>query len=101
MQRYVGGSLPRLEDERFLTGRGQYTADIAHSGELHAYILRSPHAHARICAVDAAAAGATPGVRGIFTAADLRVDRIGTLPCMAALEAVRPLVKPPRPDRKS
>src|ERR1043166_1609478 len=97
MQRYVGGSLPRLEDERFLTGRGQYTADIAHSGELHAYILRSPHAHARICAIDAAAAGVTPGVRGIFPAADLRVDGIGTLPCMAALEAVRPLVKPPRP----
>jgi aerobic carbon-monoxide dehydrogenase large subunit len=47
----VGASLPRLEDERFLAGRGQFCADIALPGTLHAAFVRSPHAHARIVAI--------------------------------------------------
>ena len=47
----IGASLPRLEDERFLHGRGQFCADIALSGMLHAAFVRSPHAHARIVSV--------------------------------------------------
>jgi aerobic carbon-monoxide dehydrogenase large subunit len=47
----VGASLPRLEDERFLEGRGQFCADIALPGTLHAAFFRSPHAHARILAI--------------------------------------------------
>ena len=47
----IGASLPRLEDARFIEGRGQFCADIALPGMLHAAFVRSPHAHARIAAV--------------------------------------------------
>src|SRR3984957_16557233 len=47
----IGARLPRLEDARFLEGRGQFCADIALPGTLHAAFVRSPHAHARILAV--------------------------------------------------
>jgi carbon-monoxide dehydrogenase large subunit len=47
----IGARLPRLEDARFLEGRGQFCADIALPGTLHAAFVRSPHAHARIVAV--------------------------------------------------
>src|SRR4051794_4625762 len=47
----IGARLPRLEDKRFLEGRGQFCADIALSGMLHAAFVRSAHAHARILAV--------------------------------------------------
>jgi carbon-monoxide dehydrogenase large subunit len=47
----IGARLPRLEDARFLEGRGQFCADIALPGMLHAAFVRSPHAHARILAV--------------------------------------------------
>src|SRR5690349_11016308 len=47
----IGARLPRLEDERFLEGRGQFCADIALPGMVHAAFVRSPHAHARILSV--------------------------------------------------
>src|ERR1700688_610701 len=47
----IGARLPRLEDARFLEGRGQFCADIALPGTLHAAFVRSPHAHARIVAL--------------------------------------------------
>jgi carbon-monoxide dehydrogenase large subunit len=96
MQRHVGQSLTRLEDERFLTGHGRFTADLSEPGELHAHVLRSPHAHAVIRRIDAEAARAAAGVHAVFTAADLAADGIGPLPCTAVLEAVEPLVRPPR-----
>jgi len=89
----IGRSVRRLEDVRFLLGQGRYVDDIARSGELHGHVLRSPHAHAIITRIDGAQAAALPGVRGVFTAADLAADGIGTLPCMAA---VKPLIVPPR-----
>ena len=89
----IGRSVRRLEDIRFLLGQGRYVDDIARSGELHAHVLRSPHAHALVARIDATAARALTGVRGVFTAADLAADGIGTLPCMAA---VKPLIVPPR-----
>jgi carbon-monoxide dehydrogenase large subunit len=89
----IGRSVRRLEDVRFLLGQGCYVDDIARAGELHAHVLRSPHAHAIITRIGVAEAAALAGVRGVFTAADLAADGIGTLPCMAA---VKPLIVPPR-----
>jgi carbon-monoxide dehydrogenase large subunit len=90
-EQQIGRSLRRLEDARFLTGRGRYVADIAEPGALWGHVVRSPHAHARVRAIDTAAAAAQPGVRGVYTSADL-VD-LGAMPCMAA---VKPLIVPPR-----
>ena len=75
----IGASVKRKEDLRFLSGRGQYTDDIVRPGQTYAYILRSPHAHARINRVDTAAAQASPGVVAVYTGADLAA--IGGLPC--------------------
>src|SRR4029453_13640358 len=61
----------RKEDERFITGRGRYVDDMRVPGCLHAAFVRSPHAHARVDRIDAAAARGMPGVVAVFTAADL------------------------------
>jgi len=92
---YSGRALPRLEDARFLTGRGRYVDDIDASGQLHLQVVRSPHAHAEIAGIDTAAARRLPGVHGIFTAADLA--GLGTLPCPFDLPMVEALIVPPRP----
>ena len=75
----IGASVKRKEDLRFLSGRGQYTDDIVRPGQTWAYILRSPHAHARIRGIDTAAAKSMPGVVAVFTGADMA--GIGGLPC--------------------
>ena len=93
---HIGRSLRRLEDERFLTGQGCYVDDIAVPGQLYGVVLRSPHGHAVIEGIDAVAARATPGVHGVFTAADLDADGIGTLPCIAQVATVTPMIVPPR-----
>ncbi|MBS0522853.1 MAG: xanthine dehydrogenase family protein molybdopterin-binding subunit [Proteobacteria bacterium] len=87
----IGRSVLRLEDIRFLTGRGRYVADIADPDALWGHVLRSPHAHALIERIDTAAAAKHPGVRGVFTSTDLA--ELGAMPCMAA---VSPLIVPPR-----
>ena len=94
---YQGQSLNRLEDLRFLTGRGRYVADNSVAGVLHAYVLRSPHAFARIVRLDLEAARAFPGVAAVFTEADLAADGIGELPCVTVIDAIEPIVVPPRP----
>jgi aerobic carbon-monoxide dehydrogenase large subunit len=71
----------RLEDERLLTGFGRYVADLKMPGVAHAVMVRSPHAHADILAIDVAAARASPGVIAVYTAADLAADGVGALPC--------------------
>ena len=92
----LGRSLNRLEDERFLRGRGRYVADLAAPGALHGVVVRSPHAHARIVAADVGKALSMPGVAGVFTAADLAADNIGPLPCAATqVPMASPLVVPP------
>ncbi|MBI4182816.1 MAG: xanthine dehydrogenase family protein [Proteobacteria bacterium] len=73
----------RIEDGRFLTGRGRFTDDIRPPGLLCAHVLRSPHAHALILAIDTAAAAAMPGVAAILTAADAADDGLGTIPCVS------------------
>lgn len=74
--RYSGTRVPRVEDSRLLTGRGTFVDDIQRPGMLHACFVRSPFAHARITAIDTAAALAMPGVRAVFTAADLNGDAV-------------------------
>ena len=67
---YVGASVKRVEDPRFLTGQGRYIDDIMLPNMAYAAFLRSPYPHARIT-VDASEARALPGVMAVFTAADL------------------------------
>jgi carbon-monoxide dehydrogenase large subunit len=69
----------RIEDGRFITGRGRYVDDIQLPGTAIAYALRSPYAHARIAAIDIEAAKAMPGVIGIITGADLEAEGVGHL----------------------
>jgi carbon-monoxide dehydrogenase large subunit len=69
--RLVGSPVARIEDLRFLRGRGQYVDDLAPEGLLHAAILRSPLAHGRIRAIDTAAARARHGVHAVITAQDI------------------------------
>ena len=87
-------SIRRLEDLRFLTGRGRYVEDIAEPAALHGYVLRSPHAHALIRRLDAARAASMDGVHLVASADDLAADGLGMMPCLAA---VTPLIVPPRP----
>ena len=78
---YIGKSVRRVEDDRFIIGAGHYTDDINIAGQTYGYFLRSPHAHARIKGIDLAAASNMPGVVRILTGADLAADRIGGLIC--------------------
>ena len=73
----IGASLKRVEDHRFLTGNGHYTDDINRPGQSHAWILRSPHAHARIKGIDIAKAAAADGVIAILTGEDMAADGVG------------------------
>ena len=66
-----GRSIRRREDRRFVTGRGRYVDDVRLPDALHAAIVRSPHAHARIVRVDAGAASAMPGVVAVLSGRDL------------------------------
>jgi carbon-monoxide dehydrogenase large subunit len=68
---FIGSPIERLEDLRFLRGRGQYVGDLDRDGMLHAAILRSSVAHGRIRAIDTAAARALAGVHGVITAKDI------------------------------
>src|SRR5215471_20564821 len=67
---FIGRPMPRLEDARLVTGRGRYTDDVSYPGQAWAAFVRSPHPHARIRNIDAAAVRATPGVLAVVTAAD-------------------------------
>src|SRR5215469_14569447 len=75
---YVGQSLRRREDVKFLTGKGRYVDDVARPGMLYLAILRSPHAHARITGVDLSAARAAARVRLALAGSDL-IGRIGNI----------------------
>ena len=69
--RYIGSPVERIEDLRFLRGRGEFVGDLRRDGMLHAAILRSPIAHGRIRGLDAAAARTLPGVHAVITAAEI------------------------------
>jgi carbon-monoxide dehydrogenase large subunit len=95
----IGAPVRRREDYRFLTGQGTYTADINRPGQLYAYIVRSPHAHAKLGAIDASAARAAPGVVAVFTGTDMEKDGIGGLPCGWQVHSKdgAPMAEPPHP----
>src|SRR3954467_7368013 len=76
---YVGSPIERIEDLRFLRGRGQYVDDVTRPGLLHAAILRSAVAHGKIRAIDTAAACALRGVHAVITAADMN-GAVPTIP---------------------
>ncbi len=70
----------RREDVRFITGAGRFSADHNLDGQAHIFYLRSPHAHARIDAIDLTQALTAPGVVAIFTGDDLIKDKLEPLP---------------------
>src|SRR3954467_6625764 len=76
----IGKARVRKEDARLITGRTRFTDSISPQGTVHLYVVRSPLAHATITGVDKSAAEASPGVLGVYTAADLGVESVG-LPC--------------------
>ncbi len=73
---HIGRSLPRFEDEMFITGKGRYTDDIVRRGQVHAVMVRSPHAHAEIVSFDTTAAEQSAGVLAVYTSADLEAAGI-------------------------
>src|SRR5207253_3904559 len=75
----VGERVRREEDWRLLTGRGRYVDDVRALGAARGHVLRSPHAHARIVAIDARRAREAPGVLAVLTDAELRRRGLGTL----------------------
>jgi carbon-monoxide dehydrogenase large subunit len=95
----IGAAAPRLEDERFLTGRGRFVDDLVPPRTVFACVVRSPHAHARVLAVNQVEARRAPGVLLVLTGEDVVAERIGGLPCEAfpALPAGTPHHRPSQP----
>jgi carbon-monoxide dehydrogenase large subunit len=90
----IGSPVERIEDFRFLTGRGQYVDDLAFADTLHAVIVRSPRAHGRIRAIDQRAALARKGVHAVVTAADIGAS-VPTIPLrQEAFPEFRPFEQP-------
>lgn len=73
----------RREDPRLLRGEGRFIDDRTPAGALHAVVLRAPFAHARIRGIDTEAARAAPGVKAVYTGADLAAAGVGDIACMA------------------
>jgi carbon-monoxide dehydrogenase large subunit len=82
--KYVGRAMKRVEDPRLVKGIGTFTDDLRLPGLLHAAILRSPHAHARIVSIDTAAAKALPGVVAVLVGADVN-EKCGAVPCASPM----------------
>jgi carbon-monoxide dehydrogenase large subunit len=89
---FIGSPVERVEDLRFLRGRGQYLDDLTRAGEWHAAIVRSPVAHGRIRSIDTAAALAMAGVNAVLTAAD--IQPIPTIPFRRANPTIAPYAQP-------
>jgi aerobic carbon-monoxide dehydrogenase large subunit len=94
---FIGQSLRRKEDARFLTGAGQYTDDVAMPHQTHAYFLRSPHAHAKVLRIDTSKAKKAPGVVAVYTGTDL--EGVNGLPCGWLITSTdgTPMKEPPHP----
>ena len=80
MPEYIGKSIKRVEDRRFITGRGRFTDDITLPKMTHAWIVRSPFAHAHIRGIDTEAARRQPGVVAVFTGQDIAGDGVNPIP---------------------
>jgi len=83
----IGQAYRRIEDPPLLRGAGRFCADEPLDRELHAVFLRSPHAHARLSALDLSVAAAIPGVVAILTADDMAASGIGALPFFSLIKA--------------
>jgi carbon-monoxide dehydrogenase large subunit len=94
----AGQPVKRLEDQRLLTGKGQFIDDKPEDGALWLHVLRSPHAHAKIVSIDIKAAAGMAGVEAVYTGADLVADNIGTLPTLLVFPRPdgKPMTVPPR-----
>jgi carbon-monoxide dehydrogenase large subunit len=95
----LGAPMRRVEDRRFVTGRGDFVDDLALPNMLYAHVVRSPHAHARIVSIDKTAACAAPGVVCVLTGNDVVADKIKGIPCQGfpALPEGAPHYRPLRP----
>ena len=93
-----GKSVRRVEDQALLTGAGVFTDDVSLPGEAHVCFLRSPYPHARLVAIDTAAASAMSGVLAIVTGADLVAAGVKPLPLSADFKRSdgSPTASPPR-----
>ena len=80
MTALIGQPIRRKEDRRLLTGKGRFTDDLALARQAHAVFLRSPHAHARIRAIDWATAAAMPGVLAVLTGKDYAAEGLKPVP---------------------
>ncbi len=85
---YVGQPLKRVEDPRLIRGIATFTDDLKMPGMLHAAILRSPYAHARITGIERRAAQALPGVVAVLVGSDVNAQ-CGTVPCAASIEGMK------------
>lgn len=81
MANYIGQAIKRVEDKRFITGKGKYTDDIVLPGMTYAYMVRSPFAHAKINSIDTSAALAMEGVVTVFTGKDIAESGVNGVPC--------------------
>ncbi len=95
----VGQAVSRVEDPRLVRGEGRYVGDIVLPGMAFGYVLRSPHAHARIRSIDAAKARAAAGVSLVLTGADWQASGFGDLPVPGGLKRRdgSPMYRPPYP----
>src|SRR5580692_5688416 len=82
----VGQPVPRFEDVRLIQGGGRYVGDMVFPGTAFGYVLRSPHAHARIRKIDTTQAKAAPGVLAVLTGADYKAAGFGDLPVPGGLK---------------
>src|ERR1700758_2431771 len=82
----IGQPVPRFEDPRLVKGHGRYIADMTFPGMAFGFVLRSPHAHARIRKIDTAKAKAAPGVLAVVTGADYKAAGFGDLPVPGGLK---------------
>ena len=81
MTNLVGQSVKRVEDKRFITGKGRYVDDMVLPGMTYAAVVRSDVAHGNIRGIDAGEASRAPGVVAVLTGADMEADGIAGLPC--------------------
>jgi len=91
----IGQAVKRKEDYRFLTGSGQFTDDVSPAHHVHAWFLRSPHAHAKIRRIDTSKAKSAPGVLAVYTGEDL--EGVNGLPCGWLITGTdgQPMKEPP------
>ena len=95
----LGQSVPRFEDPRLVRGGGRYVSDLMLPRQAYGYVLRSPHAHAKILSINTEAAKAAPGVLAVLTGADWEASGFGNMPRAHQRERSggRPMYKPANP----